>query len=113
MAIKYGFPFLFQDVDEYIDPVIDNVLEKNIKGAQGREFVILGDKEVDYDPNFRLYLNTKLANPKYTPNVFGKSMVINYTVTLKVSVLSCPIVNIKLRLHLFKSENFMIAFLGS
>ncbi|ELU10552.1 hypothetical protein CAPTEDRAFT_221643 [Capitella teleta] len=83
MAIKYGFPFLFQDVDEYIDPVIDNVLEKNIKGASGREFVILGDKEVDYDPNFRLYLNTKLANPKYTPNVFGKSMVINYTVTLK------------------------------
>ena len=45
---------------------------------------MLGDKEVDYDPNFRLYLNTKLANPKYGPNVFGKSMVINYTVTLKV-----------------------------
>ncbi|XP_033627732.1 dynein heavy chain 10, axonemal-like [Asterias rubens] len=83
LAIKYGFPFLFQDVDEYIDPVIDNVLEKNIKGAAGREFIILGDKEVDYDPNFRLYLNTKLANPKYTPSVFGKAMVINYTVTLK------------------------------
>ena len=32
LAIKYGFPFLFKDVDEYIDPVIDNVLEKNIKG---------------------------------------------------------------------------------
>ncbi|XP_050408300.1 dynein axonemal heavy chain 10 [Patella vulgata] len=83
LAIKYGFPFLFQDVDEYIDPVIDNVLERNIKGAQGREFVMLGDKEVDYDPNFRLYLNTKLSNPKYGPNIFGKSMVINYTVTLK------------------------------
>ncbi|BFZ18669.1 hypothetical protein BsWGS_21707 [Bradybaena similaris] len=83
LAIKYGFPFLFQDVDEYIDPVIDNVLEKNIKGSQGREFVMLGDKEVDFDPNFRLYLNTKLANPKYGPNIFGKSMVINYTVTLK------------------------------
>ncbi|XP_070572584.1 dynein axonemal heavy chain 10-like isoform X2 [Ptychodera flava] len=83
MAIKYGFPFLFQDVDEYIDPVIDNVLEKNIKGVQGRQFIVLGDKEVDYDPNFRLYLNTKLANPKYTPAVFGKAMVINYTVTLK------------------------------
>jgi hypothetical protein len=33
LAIKYGFPFLFKDVDEYIDPVIDNVLEKNIKGV--------------------------------------------------------------------------------
>lgn len=79
MAIKYGFPFLFQDVDEYIDPVIDNVLEKNIEGQAGRYFVRLGDKEVDYDPNFKMYLNTKLANPKYQPAVFGKSMVINYT----------------------------------
>ncbi|XP_053136194.1 dynein axonemal heavy chain 10 [Hemicordylus capensis] len=83
MAIKYGNPFLFHDVDEYIDPVIDNVLEKNIKFAQGRSFIILGDKEVDYDSNFKLYLNTKLANPKYSPSVFGKAMVINYTVTLK------------------------------
>ncbi|XP_062874230.1 dynein axonemal heavy chain 10 [Trichomycterus rosablanca] len=83
MAIKYGFTFLFQDVDEYIDPVIDNVLEKNVKGAEGRQVIVLGDKEVDYDPNFKLYLNTKLANPRYSPAVFGKAMVINYTVTLK------------------------------
>nr|XP_028567040.1 dynein heavy chain 10, axonemal isoform X2 [Podarcis muralis] len=83
MAIKYGNPFLFHDVDEYIDPVIDNVLEKNIKCAQGRTFIVLGDKEVDYDANFKLYLNTKLSNPKYSPSVFGKAMVINYTVTLK------------------------------
>ncbi|CAL8251349.1 unnamed protein product [Boreogadus saida] len=83
MAIKYGFPFLFQGVDEYIDPVIDNVLEKNVKGAEGRQVIVLGDKEVDYDPNFRLYLNTKLSNPKFSPSVFGKAMVINYTVTLK------------------------------
>merc|ERR550534_2320171 len=48
MSVKYGFPCLFQDVDEYIDPVIDNVMEKNIKGAAGREFIMLGDKEVDY-----------------------------------------------------------------
>eukprot|EP00069_Balaena_mysticetus_P013367 bmy_01484T0 len=83
ISIKYGTPFLFHDVDEYIDPVIDNVLEKNIKVSQGRQFIILGDKEVDYDSNFRLYLNTKLANPRYSPSVFGKAMVINYTVTRK------------------------------
>ena len=83
LAIKYGFPFLFKDVDEYIDPVIDNVLERNVKGTGQRQYIILGDKEVDYDPNFRLYLNTKLSNPKYSPGVFGKAMVINYTVTLK------------------------------
>lgn len=79
MAILYGFPFIFQDVDEYVDPVIENVLEKNTKGVEGRKTVLLGDKEIDFDPNFRLYLNTKLANPKYSPSVFGKAMVINYT----------------------------------
>ncbi|NXM38868.1 DYH10 protein, partial [Gymnorhina tibicen] len=83
LAIKYGTPFLVHSVDEYIDPVIDNVLEKNVKVAQGRTFVVLGDKEVDYDSNFKLYLNTKLANPKYSPSVFGRAIVINYTVTLK------------------------------
>uniref|UniRef100_A0A8C0FVM4 Dynein heavy chain ATP-binding dynein motor region domain-containing protein n=1 Tax=Bubo bubo TaxID=30461 RepID=A0A8C0FVM4_BUBBB len=53
--------------------------EKNIRVAQGRTFIVLGDKEVDYDSNFRLYLNTKLSNPRYSPSVFGKAMVINYT----------------------------------
>ena len=49
--------------------------------------MVLGDREVDYDSNFRLYLNSKLSNPTYMPNVYGKSMVINYTVTLKVQYL--------------------------
>ncbi|KXS21993.1 hypothetical protein M427DRAFT_494431 [Gonapodya prolifera JEL478] len=83
MAITYGFPFLFEDVDEYIDPVIDNVIERNIKVAGSRKFVVLGDKEVDYDTNFRLYLTSKLSNPIYTPKVFGSAMVINYSVTFK------------------------------
>ncbi|XP_058707745.1 dynein axonemal heavy chain 10 [Poecile atricapillus] len=82
-AIKYGTPFLVHSVDEYIDPVIDNVLEKNVKVSQGRAFIVLGDKEIDYDSNFKMYLNTKLANPKYSPSVFGRAIVINYTVTLK------------------------------
>ncbi|XP_037090995.1 dynein heavy chain 10, axonemal-like [Pollicipes pollicipes] len=83
VAIKYGFPVLVQDVEEYIDPVIDNVLERNIKTEQGRVFVMLGDREVDYDQNFRLYLDSKMTNPTYSPAVFGKAMVINYTVTTK------------------------------
>jgi dynein heavy chain len=90
MAIKYGFPFLFQGVDEYIDPVIDNVLEKNVKGAEGRQVIVLGDKEVDYDPNFRLYLNTKLSNPKFSPSVFGKAMVINYTGEWQMFLMKAP-----------------------
>ncbi|KPJ04007.1 Dynein heavy chain 10, axonemal [Papilio xuthus] len=83
MAIKYGIPVLFQDVNEYIDPVVDNVLEKNIKVEGGRTFVLLGSSEVDYDPNFRLYLTTKLANPQFNPAAYAKAVVINYTVTVQ------------------------------
>ncbi|KAB0803715.1 hypothetical protein PPYR_00685 [Photinus pyralis] len=82
MAIKYGSSILFQDVDDYIDPVVDNILEKNIKVVSGRVFVLLGDKEVDYDPNFRMYLTTKLANPTFNPAAYAKAVVINYMVTL-------------------------------
>lgn len=32
LAVKYGLPVLFQDVDE-IDPVLDNVLSKNIQST--------------------------------------------------------------------------------
>ena len=69
MAINYGFPFLFENLDEYIDPVINPVLEKNVQVAGSRKFIKLGDKEVDWSGDFRLYLNTKLSNPHYTPEV--------------------------------------------
>ncbi|KAJ3665402.1 hypothetical protein Zmor_000898 [Zophobas morio] len=82
MAIKYGSAILFQDVDDYIDPVATNVIEKNIKTVSGRVFVMLGDKEVDYDPNFRMYMTTKFSNPVFNPAVYANAVVINYTVTL-------------------------------
>ncbi|KAH8417458.1 hypothetical protein KR222_000260 [Zaprionus bogoriensis] len=81
MAIMYGLPVLFEDVDDYIDPVIDDVLQKNVRMQGGRKFIMLGDKEVDWDPKFRLYLTTKFSNPKFDPAVYAKALVINYTVT--------------------------------
>ena len=60
------------------------MVNHSFAGDVGRQSVVLGDKEIDYDPAFRLYLNTKLSNPKFTPSHFGKCMVVNYTVTLKV-----------------------------
>lgn len=32
----------------------------------------VGDKEVDYNQDFRLYITTKLANPHYTPEISTK-----------------------------------------
>eukprot|EP00959_Pyramimonas_sp_CCMP1952_P088509 1851918-Pyramimonas_sp.AAC.1 len=81
MAITYGNPFLFENVDEYIDPTIDPVLEKNVTEVQGRKVIMLGDKQIEWDDSFRLFLTSKLPNPHYGPEVSGKTMVINYSVT--------------------------------
>lgn len=50
-----------------------------VKG--GQTMIKLGDNEFEYNNLFKLYFSTKLANPKYTPEIMGKTMVINYMVT--------------------------------
>lgn len=42
---------------------------------------MLADKEVDIDDNFRLYVTTKIPNPKFDPALFAAAVVINYSVT--------------------------------
>lgn len=41
----------------------------------------MGDKEVEYNPEFRLLLHTKLANPHYKPEMQAQTTLINFTVT--------------------------------
>lgn len=82
-CIRFGKPCLFENVDEELDPTIDPILEKNFIDRAGIKLLKLGDNEFEYSEDFRLYFTTKLANPKYTPEIMGKTMVINYTVTLQ------------------------------
>ncbi len=49
-----------------------------------RTLIRLGDSDVDYDPNLRFYMTTKLPNPHYLPEVCIKVNLINFTVTIKV-----------------------------
>ena len=82
LAITYGGPFLFENLDEYIDPVIDPVLNKQlVPNESGKLCIQLGDNEVEWDDSFRLYLTSKLSNPKYGPEIGGKTSIINYSVT--------------------------------
>lgn len=82
LAIQFGNPFLFENVDEELDPMLDPVLEKNVVKEGGATMIKLGDKMVEWDENFRLFFTTKLANPHYSPEVMGKTMIINYGVTM-------------------------------
>jgi len=82
MAIQFGQAVLFEGIDEEIDPMIDPVLEKNIVRQAGVDMLKLGDQEVEYNWDFKMFMTTKLANPDYTPEIFGKTMIINFSVTM-------------------------------
>ena len=81
-TIKRGGACLFENIDEELDPTIDPLLEKNIVERAGQKFIKLTDNFIDYTESFKLYFTTKLSNPKYTPEIMGKTMVINFTVTM-------------------------------
>lgn len=44
---------------------------------------------MEWDSNFRLYMTTKLSKPHYGPEISGKSMIINYSVTQQVCTMVC------------------------
>ena len=81
LAIQFGNPYVLEGVQEELDPVMDPILDKQLI-ANGSGFAVqLGDNTVDWNADFRLYMVSKLANPKYSPEVAGKVMIINYSVT--------------------------------
>jgi len=79
-AILNGKPVLIQDVQEEIDPVLEPVLSKSFIKKGNSVMIKLGDKEVDYNPDFKLYLTSKLSNPHYTPEVSTKVTIVNFAV---------------------------------
>lgn len=82
MALRFGNPVLFENISTEIDPLLDPVLEKNVVTQAGVQYIPLGDQMVEFAPEFKLFMTTKAQNPIYTPEIFGKTMIINFNVTL-------------------------------
>lgn len=67
-SILNGLTLLIADISEEIDSIMDPLLGRVLmkKGT----IIVIGDKEIDYNPKFRLLLQTKLSNPHFKPGLF-------------------------------------------
>jgi dynein heavy chain len=80
-AIQFGVPVLLENVPEQLDPILEPILLKQIVTAGGVSTIRLGDSTVEYDPNFKLYITTKLRNPHYPPELCVKVNLLNFMAT--------------------------------
>ncbi|XP_037533396.1 dynein heavy chain 2, axonemal [Nematolebias whitei] len=79
-AIQFGKPVVLQNVQENLDPSLNPVFNKSLTQIGGRLLLKLGDKEVEYNPEFRFYVTTKLSNPHYTPEISSVTTIVNFAV---------------------------------
>eukprot|EP01062_Namystynia_karyoxenos_P079539 TRINITY_DN8407_c0_g1_i1.p1 TRINITY_DN8407_c0_g1~~TRINITY_DN8407_c0_g1_i1.p1 ORF type:complete len:4892 (+),score=1969.11 TRINITY_DN8407_c0_g1_i1:217-14892(+) len=84
---REGRPVLLEDVDDRVDPALDNLLQRRfVRSATADGSVVLlchlGDREIEVADGFCLYLATKQPNPHFAPSVFTKCCVVDFTVTM-------------------------------
>ncbi|KAG5210204.1 hypothetical protein JEQ12_015398 [Ovis aries] len=110
-ALAFGDVILIENLEETIDPVLDPLLGRNT--IKKGKYIKIGDKECEFNHNFRLILHTKLVNPHYKPELQAQTTLLNFTVTedgLEAQLLA-EVVNIerpdleKLKLVLTKHQN--------
>lgn len=82
-AIASGMAVVLQNVEEEIDGAIEPILHRHLKKVAGKLMLIMGDKEVLYNSNFRFYITTKIPNPVYKPEISTQVTLVNFIVKEK------------------------------
>eukprot|EP00388_Colpodella_angusta_P013622 GDKJ01034143.1.p1 GENE.GDKJ01034143.1~~GDKJ01034143.1.p1 ORF type:complete len:2177 (-),score=677.89 GDKJ01034143.1:78-6206(-) len=80
-CVRFGLPAIIQGVGSKIDPVLNSLMNFEIKNHNGRQLTYVGDKEVDFNKNFRLFLTTSDGAAQFSPDLASRVTFVNFTVT--------------------------------
>ncbi|KAG0049018.1 hypothetical protein BGZ83_006135 [Gryganskiella cystojenkinii] len=79
-ALRFGNPLLIQDV-EHLDPIMNPVLNRELRRTGGRVLIRLGNQDIDFSPAFTLFLSTRDPSVSFPPDVCSRVSFVNFTVT--------------------------------
>jgi dynein heavy chain len=80
-AILNGRCVIIENLGSDIDPTLDPILSRSVYKKGKGLYVRFGGEEIEYDPAFQLYLQTRLSNPHYKPEIAAQCTLINFIAT--------------------------------
>ena len=79
-SIRFGNPLIIQDA-ESLDPIVNTILNKEIRRTGGRSLIRLGTQDIDFSPSFSMFLTTRDPSAVFPPDVCSRVTFANFTVT--------------------------------
>ena len=79
-ALRFGNPLLVQDVENY-DPILNPVLNRELRRTGGRVLITLADQDIDLSPSFTIILSTRDPTVEFRPDLCSRVTMVNFTVT--------------------------------
>jgi dynein heavy chain 1 len=79
-ALRFGNPLLIQDV-ENLDPILNAVLNREIRRTGGRVLIRLGSQDIDFSPSFTMFLSTRDPSVEFSPDICSRVTFVNFTMT--------------------------------
>ncbi|KAL3074126.1 hypothetical protein niasHT_033334 [Heterodera trifolii] len=79
-ALRFGKTLLVQDAESY-DPILNSVLNREVKRTGGRVVITIGDQDIDLSPAFKIFLFTRDSSVEFPADVCSRVTFVNFTTT--------------------------------
>ncbi|CAM4781010.1 unnamed protein product [Rotaria magnacalcarata] len=106
LAVRFGKTLIVQEVDG-VESVLYPILRKDLAAQGPRHVVQIGEKTIDYNSDFRIYLTTRNPTPELLPDMEAIVNEVNFTTTragLTGQLLATAIQHEKPQLEVRKTE---------
>lgn len=80
LAIRFGKTLLIQELNS-IEPLLIPILKKDLKRFGSRLMLQIGDKQIDFNDQFRVFLTTRNTNIELGPNEKDLVSFVSFPVT--------------------------------